>query len=75
MYLYVSCSCVFLFKSIYKNRKCVIDVFKCQNGLAPGIFYEYFKVIQYQKDTRGNSTSLLLPTVRTEAGRKSFLFQ
>ena len=57
-----------------RNRKCVIEVFKCQNGLAPRIFTEYFKIIQHQKDTRGNSSSLLLPKVRTEAGRKSFLF-
>ena len=58
-----------------RNRKCVIEVFKCKNRLAPRIFNEYFKIIQHQKDTRGNNSSPLLPKARTEAGRNSFLFQ
>jgi len=47
----------------------VIEVFICQNGEAPRIFNEYFKIIQHKKDTRGNNSSLLLPKARTEAGR------
>ena len=57
------------------NKRCLVEVFKCQNGLAPPLFKNYFKKILHQKETRGNNTNLLLPKVRTEAGRKSFLFQ
>ena len=58
-----------------RNTRCLVDVFKCQKGLAPRLFEGYFKKIQHRKETRGNNISLLLPKVRTEAGRKSFLFQ
>ena len=57
-----------------RNKKCLVEVFKC-HGLVPRLFEEYFKKIQHQKETRGNNINLLLPKVRTEAGRKSFLFQ
>ena len=57
------------------NKRCLVEVFKCQNGLAPPLFKNYFKKILHQKETRGNNTNLLLPKVRTETGRKSFLFQ
>ena len=46
-----------------RNKRCLVEVSKCQNGLAP------------HKDTRGNNKNLLHPKVRTEAVRKSFLFQ
>ena len=58
-----------------RNRRCLVEVFKCQNGLAPRLFKDYFKKILHHKETRGNNKNLLLPKVRTEAGRKSFLFQ
>ena len=37
--------------------------------------FDYFKKILHHKETRGNNKNLLLPKVRTEAARKSFLFQ
>ena len=58
-----------------RNKKCLVEVFKCQNGLAPPLFKDYFKKILHQQETRGNNTNLLLPKVHTEAGRKTFLFQ
>ena len=50
-----------------RNKRCLVEVFKYQSGLA-------LQLIDH-KETRGNSKNLLLPKVRTEAGRKSFLFQ
>ena len=58
-----------------RNKRCLVQVFKCQNGLAPQLFQDYFKKILYHKETHGNNKNRLLPKVRTEAGRKSFLFQ
>ena len=58
-----------------RNKRCLVEVFKCQNGLAPRLFEGYFKKIQHHKETRGININLLLPKVRTEAGRKSVLFQ
>ena len=58
-----------------QNKRCLIEVFKCKNGLGPRLFEDYFTKIKHQKETRGNNKNLLLPNVRTEAGRKSFLFQ
>ena len=58
-----------------RNKRCLVEVFKCQNGLAPRLFKDYLKKILHHKETRENNKNLLLPKVRTEAGRKSFLFQ
>ena len=32
------------------NKRCVVEVFKCQNGLAPSLFKNYFKKILHQKE-------------------------
>ena len=58
-----------------RNRMCAVEVFKCLNGLAPPDFIEYFQRLQHGKATRGNEHSLLLPRVKSEAGRKTFAFQ
>ena len=52
-----------------------IDVFKCLNGLSPDQFKNYFKRHQHGKDTRGNNSSLVLPSIRTEAGKRMVAFQ
>ena len=57
-----------------RNKRCLVEVFKCQNGLAARLVKDYFKKILHHKATRGNNKNLLLPKVRTEAGRKSVLF-
>ena len=41
---------------------------------APPDFMEYFQGIKHYKETRGNEHSLLLPKVKSEAGRKTFAF-
>ena len=43
------------------------------NRLAARLFKDFKKILHY-KETRGNNRNLLLPKVRTEAGRKPFLF-
>ena len=53
----------------------VVEVFKCLNGLAPPDFMEYFQRVKHSKATRGKEHSLLLPRVKSEAGRKTFAFQ
>ena len=58
-----------------RNRRVVIDVFKCLNGLSPEQFTQYFKRHQHGKDTRGNNSSLVLPPIRTETGKRMFAFQ
>ena len=57
-----------------RNRMCAVEVFKCLNGLAPPDFMEYFQRVKHCKSTRGNEHSLLLPRVKSEAGRKTFAF-
>ena len=54
---------------------CAVEVFQCLNGLAPPDFMEYFQRVKHGKETRGNENSLLLPRVKSEAGRKTFAFQ
>ena len=55
-----------------RNEMCAIEVFKCLNGISPP--HEYFKCLDHCKGTRGNDPSLLLPKVKSEAGRKTFGF-
>ena len=58
-----------------RNKRCAVEVFKCLNGLSPCLFDNYFVKISHSKETRGNNKNLVLPRVRTEAGRKTFAFQ
>ena len=63
-------------RSVKNEMKlCVVDVFKCLNGLIPENFDKYFTRTQHCKVTRGNNSLVVLPKVRTESGRKSFMFQ
>ena len=32
-----------------RNRSCVLEVFKCLNGLAPKAFQDYFKRVSHTK--------------------------
>ena len=58
-----------------RNKRWVIEVFKCLNDLAPTRFSGYFTKLSHSKGTRGNNTNLVLSKVRSEAGRKKFAFQ
>ena len=53
---------------------CAIEVFKYLNRILPPDYKEYVKRLDYCKGTRGNDHSLLLPKVRSEAGRKTLGF-
>ena len=53
---------------------CAIEVLKCLNGISPSDYKENFKRLGYCKVTRGNDHSLLLPKVKSEAGRNMFGF-
>ena len=57
------------------NRRIAMDVFKCFNGLSSEQFKEYFRHHRHEKETRGNNSSLVLPSVRTETGKRMFTFQ
>ena len=58
-----------------RNRRCVTDVFKSINGLSPINFNNYFNKMIHECNTRGNGASLRLPKVKTETGRRTFMFQ
>ena len=64
-------------RSIVNERKirCAVDVFRCLNNTSPGNFENYFTRLNHSLHTRGNKSSIKLPKVRTESGRKSFSFQ
>ncbi len=57
------------------NRLSILDVWKCLNGTAPETFNDYFKRIEHNINTRNNGENVVLPKVKTESGRKSFMFQ
>jgi hypothetical protein len=57
------------------NRLSILDVWKCLNGTAPETYNDYFKRIEHNINTRNNGGNVMLPKVKTESGRKSFMFQ
>ena len=58
-----------------RKIRCAVDVFRCLNNTSPGNFENYFTRLNHSLHTRGNKSSIKLPKVRTESGRKSFSFQ
>lgn len=57
-----------------KSGICAIEVFKCFNGPSLPDYKEHFQRVHPCKGIRGNDHSLLLPKVKSEAGRKMFPF-
>ena len=57
------------------KKRVSIDVFKLLNVSCRFPLQKMFKRLNYGKDTRGNGSRLMLPKVKSEAGRKSFDFQ
>ena len=57
-----------------RDRKVATQVFKSLNKLTPECMHDKFKFVSHGIRTRGNGSLLKLPSVRTEAGRKSFEF-
>ena len=58
-----------------RKRLCALEVFKCLNGIVPKAFENYFTRNSHKMNTRNNNKSVVIPKVRTEAGRKTFSFQ
>eukprot|EP00794_Sanderia_malayensis_P002578 gene2578-2977_t len=58
-----------------RNRRIAMDVFKCLNGLSPEQFSEVFRRHQHGKGTRGNNSSVVLPPIKTETGKRMLSFQ
>ena len=57
------------------NEQILIDVHKSIQRVSPLKYHSYFKVLQHGKNTRGDGSSLVIPRVKTEIGRKTFKFQ
>ena len=53
---------------------CAIEVFKCLNGVSSPECEKYFICLYHCKGTCRNDHSLLLPKVKSEAGRRTFAF-
>ena len=58
-----------------KKLKAACLIFKCLQGKSIPAFSTYAEEISHNYKTRKNNASLRLPLLRTEAARKSFLFQ
>ena len=57
------------------SQKIVWDVHKAIQRVSPPVFHNYFQVLDHGKNTRGDGNSLIVPRIKTEAGRKTFKFQ
>jgi hypothetical protein len=57
------------------DEQILIDVHKSIQCVSPPEYHTYFKVLEHGKNTRGDGCSLVVPRVKTEAGRKTFKFQ
>ena len=57
-----------------REQRVAIDVFKSLNNIGPQLENLTFQRIAHGKNTRGNGSQLLLPKVKTKAGRKTSLF-
>ena len=57
------------------ERNAALDVFRCLHKLSPRHFDNYFTKVTHAYNTRGNDSSLQLPKIKTEAGKRSFMFQ
>ena len=58
-----------------KKFKASMIIFKCLQGTSIPNFASYIDKVDHTYYTRGNSSTLRLPKIRTEAARKSFKFQ
>ncbi len=58
-----------------RNWRVVIDVFKSLHSLCPNFPHVNFDRFNHGINTRNNNSRLVIPKVKTEAGRKSFSVQ
>ena len=57
------------------NQKTILDVHKAIQRVSPPVFHGLFEFFNHGKNTRGKGCSLIVPRVKTEAGRKTFKLQ
>ena len=55
-----------------RKQKVAIDVFKAVNDITVDSNY---KLVSHSINTRGNRSKLVLPSIKTEAGRKLMYYQ
>ena len=61
--------------SSIRSKMCAFDVFKTLNGVAPHAFQIYLTRVNHSQRTRANTKNIVLPKVKSEAGKKAFSFQ
>ena len=61
--------------SSIRNKMCALEVFKILNGVSPDAFQSYFTRVNHSQHTRANTKNIVLPKVKSEAGKKAFSFQ
>ena len=57
------------------NEVLQLQIFKCLEGTSIPNLASYIEKVDHNYNTRGNSSTLRLPQVRTDAARKSIYFQ
>ena len=58
-----------------KHRQFVAEVFKCLNGLGPKKLENPFERLSHKKCTQGNRLNLMVPHLRTEIAKQTFMYQ
>ena len=58
-----------------KDQKTLLDVHKAIQRVSPPVFHDFFTFLNHGKNTRGDGCSLIVPRIKTKAGRKTFKFQ
>ena len=61
--------------SSIRNKICALEVFKTLNGASPYAFQNYFVRVNHSQCTRANAKNVVLPKVRSKAGKMTFSFQ
>ena len=61
--------------SSIRNKICALEVFKTLNGASPHAFQNYFVRVKHSQCTRANAKNVVLPKVRSKAGKMTFSFQ
>ena len=57
------------------NQKTILDVHEAIQRISPPVFHDYFKFFNHGKNTREDGCSLIVPRIKTEAGKKTLKFQ
>ena len=61
--------------SSIRNKMCALEVFKTLNGVSPHTFQNHFTRVNHSQCPRANAKNIVLPEVKSEAGKKAFSIQ